>query len=256
MARIRTIKPEFPQSESMGRVSRDARLLFVQLWTICDDEGRARGNSRLLASLLYPYDSDAPALMDGWLAELEAIEAIRRYCIEGDTYLEVCKWLKHQKIDHKTASKIPEFREDSRILASLSEVVAPDMDQDLDLDREGRGSSEPATADSLPPSSPSVLTFPTVGRGERTWDLTEAQVAEWEATYPTVPVLSECRKALAWVKASPNRKKTAGGMPRFLVNWLNTATNSRRGPAPESRGMTVPDAERTRAYIYGQSETL
>jgi 5-methylcytosine-specific restriction endonuclease McrA len=26
MARIRTIKPEFPQSESMGRVSRDARF--------------------------------------------------------------------------------------------------------------------------------------------------------------------------------------------------------------------------------------
>lgn len=28
MARIRTIKPEFPQSESMGRVSRDARGHF------------------------------------------------------------------------------------------------------------------------------------------------------------------------------------------------------------------------------------
>jgi len=42
MARIRTIKPEFPHSESMGRVSRDARLLFVMLFTIVDDEGRAR----------------------------------------------------------------------------------------------------------------------------------------------------------------------------------------------------------------------
>ena len=42
MARIRTIKPDFPHSESMGRVSRDARLLFVMLFTIVDDEGRAR----------------------------------------------------------------------------------------------------------------------------------------------------------------------------------------------------------------------
>ena len=49
MARIRTIKPEFPQSESMGRVSRDARLLFVQLWCICDDHGRTRAASRMLA---------------------------------------------------------------------------------------------------------------------------------------------------------------------------------------------------------------
>ena len=59
MARIRTIKPEFPQSESMGRVSRDARLCFVMLWTIADDSGRLRGNSRMLASLLFPYDDDA-----------------------------------------------------------------------------------------------------------------------------------------------------------------------------------------------------
>jgi hypothetical protein len=28
MERIRMIKPEFPQSEAMGRVSRDARLLY------------------------------------------------------------------------------------------------------------------------------------------------------------------------------------------------------------------------------------
>jgi hypothetical protein len=61
MGRIRTIKPEFPQSESLARVSRDARLCFVALWTICDDAGRARGNGRMLASLLFPYDELNPA---------------------------------------------------------------------------------------------------------------------------------------------------------------------------------------------------
>ncbi|WP_050996281.1 MULTISPECIES: hypothetical protein [Bradyrhizobium] len=71
MARIRTIKPEFPQSETIGKLSREARLLFIQLWTLADDEGRARAASRMLASLLYPYDDDAPGLMDDWLAQLE-----------------------------------------------------------------------------------------------------------------------------------------------------------------------------------------
>src|SRR5688572_17645353 len=99
MARIRTIKPEFPQSESMGRVSREARLLFAMLWTIADDEGRLRGASRLLASLLYPYDDDAPALMDGWLEELEGVDCIRRYEVGGTRYVEITKWLDHQKID-------------------------------------------------------------------------------------------------------------------------------------------------------------
>lgn len=107
MARIRTIKPEFPQSESMGRLSRDARLLFVQLWTIVDDDGKARAASRLLASLLYPYDDDAPALIDGWLAELEAEGCIQRYTVCGASYLQVCKWADHQKIDRPSVSKLP-----------------------------------------------------------------------------------------------------------------------------------------------------
>lgn len=120
MARIRTIKPEFPQSESMGNVSRDARLLFIELWTLCDDEGRSRGNSRMLASLLFPYDDDAPSLIDGWLSELEREECIIRYQAEGATYIQVCNWLNHQKIDKPSKSKIPTFDESSRILANPS----------------------------------------------------------------------------------------------------------------------------------------
>lgn len=121
MARIRTIKPEFPQSESMGRVSREARLCFVLLWTICDDSGRTRASSRMLASLLYPYDEDAGKRIDGWLTELETENCIVRYEIDGNTYLEVRNWLNHQRIDKPSASKIPPFVESSRILANPRE---------------------------------------------------------------------------------------------------------------------------------------
>src|SRR5262245_48091483 len=98
MGRIRTIKPEFPQSEGVGRLTRDARLLFIQLWTIVDDAGRGRASSRVLASVLYPYDDDAIALMPQWLAELEGSGHIRRYEYEGNCYLDIPNWLKHQKI--------------------------------------------------------------------------------------------------------------------------------------------------------------
>jgi hypothetical protein len=129
MARIRTIKPEFPQSESMGNVSRDARLCFVMLWTIADDSGRLRGNSRMLASLLFPYDDDAPALIDGWLSELEREGCVFRYSIDGTSYLEVAKWLSHQKIDKPTPSKIPAFDPRHRILANPRESYPLDLDQ-------------------------------------------------------------------------------------------------------------------------------
>jgi hypothetical protein len=117
MARIRTIKPELPQSESMGKVSRDARLLFILTWTLADDSGRLRGSSRMLASLLFPYDDDAPRLIDGWVNELVDEDCIQVYSVEGSTYIQIAKWLNHQKIDKPSPSKIPEFDEASRILA-------------------------------------------------------------------------------------------------------------------------------------------
>jgi len=127
MARIRTIKPEFPQSESMGRISRDARLLFIQLWTQADDAGRLRGNSRMLASLLYPYDNDAGSLIEEWMKELESEHCIVRYKQNGDTYLEIRNWLIHQKIDKPSKSRIPSFDESSRILSNPLESSLGDQ---------------------------------------------------------------------------------------------------------------------------------
>lgn len=108
MARIRTIKPEFPQSESMGNVSREARLLFILLWAQCDDHGKARGSPKLLASLLFPYDPDAKAEIDGWLDELVREDCIRRYEVDGAHFVKVVRWREHQKIDRPAASKIPD----------------------------------------------------------------------------------------------------------------------------------------------------
>ena len=158
MARIRTIKPEFPHSESMGRVSRDARLLFVELWCICDDHGRTRAASRMLASLLFPYDDDAPRLIDGWLSELEREGCIVVYEHDGSRYLEVRNWLKHQKIDKPSRPMFPAFVESSRILANPREHSA--LDLDLDLRTKDHGSKEPVPDQQQPPAKPLKLTPP------------------------------------------------------------------------------------------------
>jgi hypothetical protein len=131
MGRIRTIKPEFPQSETVGRLSREARLLFIMIWTLVDDDGRTRASSRMLASLLYPYDDDAKDLLPGWLAELEAEGCVRLYQHDGQSYLDIPNWLNHQKIDRPSPSKLPAFDESSRILVESSRT--------LPVGREGNG---------------------------------------------------------------------------------------------------------------------
>jgi hypothetical protein len=111
--RIRTIKPEFWESESLGKVSREARLLFIGLFSCCDDTGRARASSRLLASRLFPYDDDAFKKLPAWMAELENEGCVRIYQVDGEAYLDIPKWRNHQKIDKPSASKLPAF-EDAR----------------------------------------------------------------------------------------------------------------------------------------------
>lgn len=148
MARIRTIKPEFPQSETVGNISREARLLFIQLWTICDDSGRTRAASRMLASLLYPYDDDARDLIPAWLEELDRAGCIRLYQVDGQHYLDIPKWLSHQKIDRPSASKFPGFDEGSRVLDEPSRKIAQDQGRD-----QGPGPEE-EEAGAGAPSSP------------------------------------------------------------------------------------------------------
>jgi hypothetical protein len=155
MARIRSIKPELPQSESMGNVSRDARLTFIQLWTLADDEGRLRGNSRMLASLLFPYDDgeDGHVLttakdVEAWLVELEREGCIVRYQIDGAAYVQVANWLIHQKIDKPSKSKIPPFDESSRTVAKPREVSSEEGIKDQG--EEGKGEEHVERRDAAP----------------------------------------------------------------------------------------------------------
>jgi hypothetical protein len=78
----------------------------------------------MLASLLFPYDDDAREFIGGWLDELVENDFIKLYEADGSTYLEICNWLKHQKIDHPSPSRLPEFREG---FAKPRDTLAPDL---------------------------------------------------------------------------------------------------------------------------------
>ena len=91
----------------MCRVSRDARLLFIQLWLVADDAGRLALNPAVLVEALYPCDEDATASFASWLDELEREGCVERYSAEGRDYLRIVKWRQHQTIDRPTPSLLP-----------------------------------------------------------------------------------------------------------------------------------------------------
>lgn len=195
MPRIRTIKPETAEDEKLGQVSRDARLMFILLWTICDDHGRFRSAPVHLRSRLFGYDDVALAEVAEWLGELAGIGRVGLYEVDGERYGVVSNWGKHQRIDNaskplypdppesfepppespratttdgdspqptevlgeppRAAESLGESRQDS---ASLSE---PPLDLDLDLERdldlEGEGEGSPREGGSVAPPAAARL---------------------------------------------------------------------------------------------------
>lgn len=114
MARIRTIQPHFPKSRSMGRVSRDARLLFIQLWLVADDAGRLVFDHERLVEDLYPEDPDASTLLTIWLGELEREKCIERYQVNDRAFVRIVKWHKHQAVDRPSPSSYPAAPREAR----------------------------------------------------------------------------------------------------------------------------------------------
>lgn len=221
MARIRTIKPEFPQSESMGKVSRDARLCFIMLWTLADDEGRLRGNSRMLASLLFPYDDDAKKHIDIWLGQLSEEGCIERYEVDGSSYIQINKWREHQKIDKPSASKIEPPPSKSRGFANVREDSL--LDQGSRIKEGIKDQGEDQGSISAEPQSDStqivpVITIPLVDKTEH--PISQADVDEWSSAYPAVDVLQQLRNMRQWCISNPQKQKTSRGINAFISRWL------------------------------------
>lgn len=108
MPRIRTIKPEFFRSKLLAGCSPRARLTFIGLWMLADDEGRYEYEPELLKADLWPWEADVTAKeADACVLELEARGRVCMYQHAGKTYLHVVNWHEHQKISHPSSSRLP-----------------------------------------------------------------------------------------------------------------------------------------------------
>ncbi len=87
--------------------------------------------------------------------------------------------------------------------------------------------AEPSSAGPPPQPQvvePAVMEFPCDGN-PNAWRLTTSQLDQWQTLFPSLDIRAECQNALAWVLALPARRKTARGMPKFLVNWFGKSQN-------------------------------
>lgn len=105
MARSRNIKPGFFTNDELAECHPLGRLLFAGLWTIADKEGRLDDRPKKIKAMLLPFDE---ADCDVLLQQLNDHKFIIRYRVNGECYIQISNWKKHQNPHCKeAASEIP-----------------------------------------------------------------------------------------------------------------------------------------------------
>lgn len=222
--RTRLLKPGLFANELLAELPAEGRLLFVGLSLLADREGRLEDRPRRIKVAVFPFDDYVA--VDDLLAGLAERGFIARYQAETVAVIQITKFLEHQN-PHKNepASRLPaQFTERNLRLATCRDNNGTTRAVTNTVSDPVRDPKNVSSSLAEPASEPPVLVFPCVG-SLRWWPLTCSQVDTWQERYPNLDVLAECRKALSWLEAK-QRLKTAAGMARFLVGWLNRAVDT------------------------------
>ena len=160
MARIRTIKPKFFDDVKIGRVSRDARLVYIGLWVFADDIGVVVGDTVWLKSKIFPYDQIQVQQFEKWMNELVINGFICLLSYNGERFIYLPNFTRHQVINRPNIEdlNIPKELIDNakeRIHGTISEqsVINHGTISEQSVTIIGKGIGE-EKEDNIPPSNP------------------------------------------------------------------------------------------------------
>lgn len=105
MPRSRNIKPGFFANDELADCQPLTRLLFIGLWTIADRNGVLEDKPRKIKAQVLPYDE---CDIEKLLAELIKAGFLIRFQTEGQDYLHVENFKRHQNPHQKEESRFPD----------------------------------------------------------------------------------------------------------------------------------------------------
>ncbi len=247
----RLLREGILDSEAVNKLTPPEEVFYRRLMSVVDDFGRFDGRPQVLRGRLYPLRIDAvrEADISRWIAACVKAGLIALYSHDGKPYILFGKLGSPRAKESKFPPPPPEIERGQ--LASVNTCAQMKTDVNgcahvnSSVPGSGSGTSagtsagseknslEPPPADSKPvaivPAELPLLEYPTVGKDAKPWPLLPSQVREWQSLFPGVDVMAECRKALAWCNANPDKRKTFKGMPAFFVKWLTKTQNESGG---------------------------
>lgn len=251
MARTRQIKPEFFIDDELAKISRDARFLFIGLWTIADREGRLEDRPAKIKAQLFPYDKDITyQKVDAMLSELsETVDIdhkyIIRYVINNHKYIQIRTFSKHQRCHiRELASTIPGYTQEG------AEIISTNLGTTQAMPSTNLGDAEhqprcPASTSTSNTASTSTYGIRNVSAEQFTelpctgpskiFKVEKSYIEEMKPLYPGVDIEKETLLAKAWLINNPTHQKTYRGMKSFLGRWYARSQNKGNGNQPPNR---------------------
>lgn len=108
MPRQRMVRPDFFASASLAECSVAARLAFIGLWVMGDDNGNVKLSVKKLNRQIFPLDDLPDAVFAGYLGQLEAQGCIRVYEADGERFVNVPNFKLYQTVKNPSKSSNPE----------------------------------------------------------------------------------------------------------------------------------------------------
>lgn len=152
MARSRNIKPGFFLNDELGQIEPLARLLFIGLWTIADFKGEIEYRPARMKAQLLPYDN---CDIEKLVTLLERSRFVIAYSVEGQKYLHICNFNKHQNPhpnERKKGSDIPKYESEVTQVTDSKGLVSSNDENVINNDLQHTN-----RADSLIPDPDSLI---------------------------------------------------------------------------------------------------
>lgn len=93
------IKPKFWDDAKIGKISRDARLVYIGMWNFCDDLGVIRADSVWIKSKIFPFDQMQIQQFDKICQEILRNGFISLFSYRDEKFYYLPKFSLHQTIN-------------------------------------------------------------------------------------------------------------------------------------------------------------
>lgn len=214
----RIVREDIITSAAVDQLGCEAENFYRRLMSKVDDHGLYDARPAILRASLYPLKLDKVSEADcsSWLAECEASGLVSRYEVAGQPYLKLhkTKWAVRSEPKYPLPQATENNCAQPQTIAPLFVVVDVDVVEDVVVESE-QAKSEPAAVGG------GAIAIPLADGSEALPPV--ALLSELGKAYPRVNIPAELAKARTWCFANPTKKKTKGGLGKFLNGWMDRA---------------------------------